>query len=164
MEQALPGLTGVWLHAQILRCHAPLPHPVDLARVTTKGWHAVLALRADWRMLRGGKRVRAVRVLRAPAEPYRVVQLRQELPAVPAGRRVERDAPEPRLAVPGGVGHQELLGVHAVAQREARELRVDAHVQAARGAQADGPACIWPSGTERRRGEPLQWTVPGPNT
>jgi len=83
---------------------------------------------------------------------HRARQLRAELPAVPAGHRRDGHASQRRLARLGGVGDEELLGVHAVVQRQSGKLQVHAHVQVPARAQRHRPAR-----RERLLGRACRW-------
>jgi len=68
----------------------------------------------------------------------RAADLLEELAAVAAGHVGDGDGAQRGLPRGGGVGHEELLRVDGVAQRDAAELEVDADVDAAAGAQPHG--------------------------
>lgn len=71
---------------------------------------------------------------------HRAGQLRAELAAVPARHRRDRQPRERTLASLSRIRYEELLSVHAVVQRQARELQVDAHVEPPARAQRHRPA------------------------
>ena len=56
-----------------------------------------------------------------------------------AGRRVDGDSGQAALAAGSCVGHEELLGVHRVLQRQIGELQIHSDVDAPRHTQANCP-------------------------
>ena len=78
-----------------------------------------------------------------------------------AGHVGDGDGAQRGLPRGGGVGHEELLRVDGVAQRDAVELDANADIDAAAGAQPPGAhvenrdrdACELPHGQDRSRGE-----------
>ena len=71
-------------------------------------------------------------------DAHRAVDLLEELAAVAAGHVGDGDGAQRGLPRGGGVGHEELLRVDGVAQRDAVELDANADVDAAAGTQPHG--------------------------
>ena len=91
-------------------------------------------------------------------DAHRAVDLLEELAAVAAGHVGDGDGAQRGLPRGGGVGHEELLRMDGVAQRDAAELDADADVDAAAGVQPHGAhaevrdrdACELPRGRDQK--------------
>ena len=64
-------------------------------------------------------------------DPHSSDELGNELPAVAAWRGIHGYAEQAALAMPGCIGNEELLCMHRVLQRQAREFQIHPHIQAA---------------------------------